>query len=198
MCWWELGILGCLFSTRENIFSPCLKILATSLELGAVIRNWSPAGWQSCRVCAAGADTETDTGWAHTFITCSEELQKQNSALFQFPQPLGAALRVRAVFELCRIWGSAQGRGFGTTGQRPAGTDAPPGHVTSGNSSTKPPARSAESLKVTRPWGKLERMGTDDKIESLPNCQLLFQHENLLEFSSTFANLIAREFTWKQ
>lgn len=154
------------------------------------------------RVCATGADTDTATaaaGWAHMFIMCSSgELQRQNSAWLEFPQPLGAALRVRAVSELCRTQGSAQGRGSGGTGQCPAGTDAPPGDVTSGNFSTKPPAGSAESLKVTKSWGKLERMGTDDKIESLPNFQLLFQHENLLEFSSTFANLIAREFTWKQ
>lgn len=143
------------------------------------------------RVCAPGADTETATataGWAQVFITGSgEELQVQNSAWLVFPQPLGTALSVRALFELCR-----------TQGHCPGGTDSPPGDVTLGNSSSKPPAASAESLKVTKPWGKLERMGTDDKIKPVPNFQLLFQHENLLEFSSTFANLIAREFTWKQ
>lgn len=54
------------------------------------------------RVCATGVDTETATaaaGW-HRFITCpAEELQMQNSAWLEFPQPL----RVRAVFELFRI-----------------------------------------------------------------------------------------------
>lgn len=70
--------------------------------------------------------------------------------------------------------------------------------VTFGNFNTKPLAGSAESFKITKPWGKFQRMVTDDNIESLPNFQLLLQHENLLEFFSTFANLIVREFTWKQ
>lgn len=132
-------------------------------------------------------------------ITCSdEELQMHNWAWLVFSEPLDAALRFRALLDSAGLEGSAQGRGCGSAASAQQGLmhhqEMPP----LGIPAQRPPAGSAEPLKVTKPWGKLERMGTDDKIESLPNFQLLFQHENPLEFSSTFANLIAREFTWKQ
>lgn len=182
---------------KENKFSPCFKILATASCWGLLLETALQDGWShsgcSHRVCATGLAQklpQLQQGghrcWEHAQLRSC----RCKNAWLEFPGPLGAALRVRALLELCRTQGRAQGRGSGSAQQGLLHhQEMPPLGI---------PAGSAESLKVTKPWGKLERMGTDDKIESLPNFQLLFQHENLLEFSSTFANLIAREFTWKQ